>query len=263
MCFGLFRSDAELKALQERLDAALSSNAGIQSKLDTITKSAKEIIVQNTSLMEEHKKILAEDAVIRAAAYMTGTAVPSWLDTTQVPYEPSIRIEENNQVYHVNIRAQDMYAYSPSLMKAVLTFILKGKTDDETFRNIWKFVITRCEYRYDLDESWEFAVVTFFRMMGDCEDTTILFTVLCRLCGIPADKIFNAVGWYRTGDGQNVGHSYPIVLLSDGKWYIMETTLTNWSDSYNAKLFKGSQYTADWGVANWIHAGKIRTGLQI
>jgi len=94
----------------------------------------------------------------------------------------------------------------------------------------------------------------------NCEDGTILFLTLARISGIKADSIFNACGWFYTNDGRKFGHSFPIAKMSDGKWYVFETTL----DFIPSKpmLFKGSNYSADWGVHNWKFGGMIKNKVN-
>ncbi len=89
-----------------------------------------------------------------------------------------------------------------------------------------------------------------------CEDGTILFVTLARIAGVPADKVFNALGWFYSADGRSkFGHSFPIAQMTDGKWYIFESTLDVVPKF--PKLFKGSNYDAAWGVHNWKYDGQI------
>ncbi len=90
-----------------------------------------------------------------------------------------------------------------------------------------------------------------------CEDGTILFVTLSRIAGVPADKVFNALGNVYTKTGKVAfGHSWPIAQMSDGKWYIFESTL----DFVPSKPmpFIGSLYSAEWGVHNWKYDGIIK-----
>jgi len=95
----------------------------------------------------------------------------------------------------------------------------------------------------------------------NCDDLTILFVTLCRIAGVPANRVFNATGWYITTTGQKLGHSFPIVKLDDGKWYVCETT---WSYMRTdvPKRFLGSNYDASWGVSNWEFIGKVKPGYK-
>ena len=131
---------------------------------------------------------------------------------------------------------------------------------DDKIKSINEFVTREHRYAFDVSENWQFPVVTYFRRRGDCEDTTILFVTLARIAGVTADRIFNVVGYMKRYNGERVLHSYPIVKMKDGKWYIFETTLTSPS---KPKLFKGSRYTADYGVSNWMFKGGLKEGLQV
>ena len=83
-----------------------------------------------------------------------------------------------------------------------------------------------------------------------CEDGTTYFVTLCRIAGVPANRVFNAVG--KMG---NIGHSFPIVKMEDDKWYIMETTID--FVPKHPMLFRGSKYRAVYGVYNWKFSGGI------
>ena len=101
-------------------------------------------------------------------------------------------------------------------------------------------------------------------IVHNCEDGTILFLDACRMCGIPADKVFNTIG--NTSFGY---HSYPIVWMdvedlvgtaSEGQgkgWYIYETTLDFLPTS--PKKLKGSNYWCEGGLQNWKYFGVVRT----
>ena len=172
------------------------------------------------------------------------SVIPKWLDSSQIPYEPVIETEGENVV----LKPQDIYMETASIRD--IAFGWRGLSTDQKLLNIWKFVINALTYAYDKDDNWQPPIVTFARKKGDCEDGTILFIALCRVAHVRAESIFNACGLY---DGK-YGHSYPVAKMSDGKWYIFETTLDNVPAA--PKLFKGSNYTADWGYANWKYAGK-------
>lgn len=189
---------------------------------------------------------------------------PEWLEESNDIYKPSIKVAEKGSLYNINIGTKDIYSISPSLEKVVEDKGFRNLVNlDERLWNIWSYVTDRVTYAYDQDEGWEYPTTTYYRMKGDCEDSTILFVTLCRMSGIKPDSVFNVCGWWKMSDGSNVGHSFPIAKNSDGKWYVYETTLPSINASYKPKLFKGSNYTADWGISNWLYFGRIKNGNQI
>jgi len=185
---------------------------------------------------------------------------PKWLNTDVLPYQPLIQVLEKSgssvSKHYVKIRPQDLYVCSPSLVKLVKDMKWRELEHDKKLRSIWIYIITNYHYAFDESENWQYPVTTFFRREGDCEDTTTLFVTLCKIAGVPADKVFNATGWFYPKTGGRIGHSFPIAQMSDGKWYVFESTLT--SIPMNPKLFKGSEYDASWGVSNWKFAGRIK-----
>ncbi len=196
--------------------------------------------------LEEYKIWEDEEMYIKA---------PSWLDTSIFPYKPFVSIEEGK--FHLD-DPRDIYTSSRTLAKIARKW--RKIPYDQRLMTIWYFVIDALKYAYDVYEDWQFPQVTYYRKYGDCEDGTILFVTLCRLAGIHCDKVFNACGYYKSGSTK-YGHSFPIAQMSDGKWYIFETTL-DWHPR-SPILFKGSNYDASWGLCNWAYYGKIKNGDQI
>jgi len=170
-------------------------------------------------------------------------------------YKPVITSEIDN--FHVDANLmyplEGLYKYR---------FIWETKSHDQKLVDIWRFVIKQVTYVFDKVESWQFPVETLARARGDCEDSTILFVALARAAGIPEDSVFNACGWWNMND-QKIGHSWPIAKMEDGKWYIFESTLDVEPKPTIPKLFKGSPYKAEWGLANWVFSGAIKDGQPI
>lgn len=83
---------------------------------------------------------------------------------------------------------------------------LEGKTDFETVQNIMKYVYKtyppRLYYKHDKSETWnrpsktliEFEFSTYKRKKEsigtDCDDYAILLYSLCRVAGVPVDKLY-------------------------------------------------------------------------
>jgi len=213
--------------------------------------SHKELETENRRLLNEN--ICLREALDECQNYQEPEK-PDWLDDSQLPYEPLIEIEGEK----IKLLPQDIYMECRTLREKALKW--RELPLNERLWEIWKFVIVSLKYKYDKEENWLPPIVSLVRGWGDCEDGTILFITLARLAHIDSDKVFNACGWYHE-DSQKFGHSYPIAKMEDEKWYIFETTLDSIPGS--PKLFEGSNYTADWGVANWQYAGVIKDGNQI
>jgi len=251
----------KIKELNQMIEAQkllmqnyIDENKSLEDELSAINSLLEATLNTVKNLSDEIKKLKEP----------TYAPKPEWLDENGDVYKPSIKVFERGSQYNVNIMPKDIYAISPSLESIVSDNGWRLVTDlDDLLWRIWSYVTDRITYAYDQDESWEYPTTTYYRMKGDCEDSTILFVTLCRLCGIKSDGIFNVTGWWHMSDGSNVGHSYPIAKNKDGKWYVYETTLPSINASYKPKLFKGSNYTADWGCSNWLYSGRIYGQNQI
>jgi len=186
---------------------------------------------------------------------------PEWLDLSKSSYQPKREIlRKDGKVERVSYKPCDLYVVTPTIKKIVLDNKWYLLSHDKKLMKIWAYVIKRVKYQYDFLEDWRYAIITNNYRKGDCEDGTILFITLCRAAGIPANKVFNACGWYYTSSGR-FGHSFPIAQMSDGKWYVFESTLDFVPSK--PKLFKGSNYSADWGVHNWMFDGKIKPEYKV
>jgi len=74
-----------------------------------------------------------------------------------------------------------------------------GVDDDETVINVLQAVIHRISYvmdqtRWSMPEYWQTAEETLTLNTGDCEDGAVLLYVLCRLKGVPPEKMLLFAG---------------------------------------------------------------------
>jgi transglutaminase-like putative cysteine protease len=184
--------------------------------------------------------------------------IPSWLDTAQYVYTPKIALPEGLVEL---LDPCEIYA-SNNVLKGICQVNLQNKSLDEKLIWIWYFVIDALTYMYDVNEDWQFPIVTYYKKKGDCEDGTILFVEICKQAGIKADSVFNCCGWFTQGT-QKFGHSFPIAKMQDGKFYVFETTIDYHPRTDQLVLFKGSPYDASWGLCNHRFKGKIINGDQI
>jgi len=188
----------------------------------------------NIKIKELENQIISEDDSVK----------PTWLNSSVSPYIPVVEVEGDD----VALTPQDIYMECPTLRDVAIPW--RSLSQDQKLNEIWKYVINAITYSYDADDNWQTPIVTVKRKKGDCEDGTILFITLCRLAHVRAESVFNACGLYDA----KYGHSYPVARMSDGKWYVFETTLDYVPSS--PQLFKGSKYTGEWGYANWKFAGQ-------
>lgn len=247
----------KIKELEKERDELGNKIASITEELYVTKKELDETDKILDGTLATLKKISDELKLLKEPNF---AEKPEWMEVTNDIYKPSIEIVAKGSIYNINIMPKDIYAISPTLETIVEERGWRTLPQDQKLWQIWSFVTDRCDYEYDAGESWEYPTTTYYRRKGDCEDTTILFVTLCRISNVKPDSIFNVIGWWHMSNGTNVGHSYPIVRNEDGKWYVYETTLPSINASYQPKLFKGSNYTADFGMSNWLYSGRIKNG---
>jgi transglutaminase-like putative cysteine protease len=182
---------------------------------------------------------------------------PNFLENGKV-YKPSIRLEDGT--YMVVYEPRVMYHLSDILIDKVKHW--RTLSEYEKLLKVWEYVVKALKYEYDKTDNWQFPDVTVIREKGDCEDGTVLLVSLARAVGIPAHKIFNAIG--PTAFGY---HSFSIAYIDKDSgstltpgWYIFESTLDFMPKQ--PKALVGSQYWIDAGLQNWRYAGAIKSGFM-
>ena len=213
---------------------------------------------QITVVMEKNKEYAA--FIVALTAQKAPTVKPDFL-TSNITYLPKILVADEEKDILLSLSPRDIYTTS-----TVITEIIKAhnwkelylKDKQQCAYQIWDFVIKSITYEVDKGENWRYSTTTIYKQTGDCEDGTILFIDLCREAGFRADEIFNGVGYF-TVAGKKYCHSFPILNYGDG-WYIYESTL-NVTPSKPMKLL-GSNYTCDYGCANWLFYGYIKGGTM-
>jgi len=226
----------ELEEKQQTVKAQLAEVRKLMSKIALLTEEQQEFETQVVELQQEIEERVGKinelqeilDRLEEPVAQM-----PVWLDGRQSAYVPYIQIPKVDEGYRVS-NPTNIYTESNALYHLIDGQEIRGFKTYDKLMEIWDFVVYAAGYKSDVGDNWQPHIITLVREGGDCEDTTIVFLDACRMVGIPADKIFNAVG--PTSFGY---HSYPIVYLteedilgtlveSNGEgWYIFETTLRN------------------------------------
>lgn len=233
----------ELKAKNEELAKKVSQ---LQVAVGVLSSNSDELEAQVKSLT---------DAPV---------AAPSWLNQKERPYMPIVIIASD---YYLPLsHSQDIIARTYQIKKVVdEQGWRKLKTDEEKLDAVWEYVKTNVYYRLEKRENFQFPVVTLVRREGDCDDSTDLFIALARESGVPADKVFAALGYVKDGPIE-IGHDYPIALYK-GRWCVFECTMGR-NNPDVPLYFKGSNYRspnkgAIRGVYNDVFAGVIKGAEQL
>lgn len=105
--------------------------------------------------------------------------------------------------------------HSPTEELSALASKLKKNVDyDEQAILVLNWVAKNIRYVPDstvwkMSEYWQTASETLQKKTGDCEDGGILIYVLCRLCGIPKNRLFIDAGDVdEPGTNTTVGHAW-------------------------------------------------------
>lgn len=154
--------------------------------------------------------------------------------------------------------------------------IKKGKSDDETVMNVLKYVKKNLKYIPDILgafqrlEYWQNAQETINEWKGDCEDGAVLIYVLCRLKGIPANRLYLIAGDVNGGGHAFTAYKpthypYNFTVLDWCYWYsdlaidkrhlfsIMDKEIEEWVPNFkknNWDRIENSNYYKIWFAVN-------------
>ena len=99
---------------------------------------------------------------------------------------------------------------------------LQGVAREETIWNCWDWVCRNIKYKSERGDVWHTPSEAMKMGKSDCEEEAFTLCSLLRAFGLSPDEVFVAVGTYgRFGDG----HAW-CVLLEDGKYWVLEATLS-------------------------------------
>jgi len=147
------------------------------------------------------------------------------------------------EVIKRNAKLEDTIQFLPQAVKRVawqvkkIAPLLKGKTLEETCRNIWEKFYTRI--RYCKDEQGKEQIrsprATWWGRKGDCDDFTVLISACLYNLGIR--HIFRIMA---QTEEKGFQHIYPVVITPEGKEIIIDCVLPkfNYEVPYIQKIDK-------------------------
>lgn len=126
---------------------------------------------------------------------------------------------------------------------------------ENTAVNIQRWIVDNINYTPDkvtwqTDEKWQTAKETYSLKKGDCEDGAILFLVLCRKAGIPANRVRIVAGDVKGG-----GHCWSEFLIAPFSYvmdwcYWPDTSDMNRRKAYILGKAGGGNYYKIWFMCN-------------
>jgi len=135
----------------------------------------------------------------------------------------------------------------------------------KSLKDVWTIRIryVRDNYQYNgcLDV-WQFPEETSQLGAGDCDDSTAFRVAVAKSLGLEKDfGLFMAVGFYINSKGQRFGHAFPVMITSNGEWYILEAT----SNKYSPVRYPNKHYEIHylWDENYAWQIGKYKFGGQV
>ena len=121
-------------------------------------------------------------------------------------------------------------------------------SNDTKAKVLFEWVRANIIYKSDLliwkvKEYWQPAEVTLFKRTGDCEDGAILLYVMCRLAGVPSNRLF-----LFCGDVEGGGHCW---LAYKPNKYPINFVFLDW-------CYWPSSKSMAWRDKFWVDGQKIR-----
>lgn len=121
----------------------------------------------------------------------------------------------------------------------------------EMIYGCFDWVCRNIRYRSERGDVWHFPAEAIHIGHGDCEESSFIACSLLRACNISPDEIFVALGTYGRGY-----HAW-CTLLDSGKYWVLETTLSQALDSIPEQVYPYEP----WILFNDVHAIELRSGF--
>ena len=253
---------SNLDKCDKALTKATSENSKLQAEFDKLQTEYRVVLDKNKKLNDRLKaleiveppyKIPTDIIDTSKFAYLPYTLIYYWNPATKKIASRKLQVTVSK---FYRMWTDEMYKYFRNAIKDCKTF-------DEKVIKLRDVITSRTTYKYDLSgnglhagENWRYPTETFYGRIGDCEDSTSLWVTACHICGLPADRVFNATGEYRLGNN-TAGHSFGIAKFDDGKWYVIETT-----SIIPKQLLKGhpNYFITGFlnGLSNWALSGQAK-----
>jgi len=170
---------------------------------------------------------------------------------------------KNKRYYYTFKNAQDYFTSSDELPRRELQRAKANTgTHFERFSKIIRHISKNHKYEYDSwkfgeTENWENIDSLIITKTADCETANILAVKLCRMAGIPANKIFVTVGeYYNPKLKKQFGHAWTVFQDTKGVWWVGDATngmltVTPWTSVKD-------KYYAIWGLFNDVFSCKLK-----
>jgi transglutaminase-like putative cysteine protease len=243
---------SELEAL---LDTEIDNYNFMKEQYESMHKTKNELLEE----LETYKKV---EVPFTIPTDIIDTSKQPYLPSTLIYYyDPKLKKVQTKSVQvtpskYYRMWTDEMYMFFRNAIKTCNTF-------DEKVVKLRNTIKSMVDYKSDLSqnglnsgENWRFPIETFYGKIGDCEDTTSLWVTACHICGLPADRVFNATGEYKLANGM-IGHSFGLAKMDSGDWYVIETTST----IPKQKLLGSKEYFIRGflnGLSNWEMSGKAK-----
>jgi len=235
-----------------------------QGRIETLSEEQQRLFDENSML---HRLVdsLRQDYEELKNEYANCEKKPNLPDelyeTDNVYRGQRVLYFKNGKITYTLPKMQDYFLVSKELMltQAKLAGIRDGDSDYDKFVKAVRHVQRKFKYRKDIDkygyeENWEPIENVVHTGVGDCESLSMLVVMICRHSGVPANKVFMAVGiYYDPVNDAQFGHAWPV--FREGVWYVGEPTsycpVRRWE---NVKV----KYHALWGLGNDVFSCKIK-----
>jgi transglutaminase-like putative cysteine protease len=217
------RLENELSELDTKLEIETDNYLFMKEQFESVQKLKNELLEELDSLKHvvPDYEIPHEIIDVNNFAYLPSTLIYYYDTRTKGIATKSVPVTISK---YYRMWDDNMYQFFRNAVK-------NCKTMDEKFIKLRDVIKAKVTYQHDVTargitgENWRFPLETFYGEVGDCEDTTVLWVTACHICGLPADRFFNATGDYK-GAGGTFGHSWGIAKFNDGSWRVIETTST-------------------------------------
>ena len=243
----------------------MKENINLKAEIISLKERIKQLEQEAQTYVKELEDITAKlTSCETSLSYLiTKPKLHDELYETDRVYRGNRVFYTKDQTYKYTLpKIQDYFKCSEEMIKKEIQ--KAGITPDMTmldkFRKASYYVAQNYTYMFDahkfgVEENWEPIENLIVTKRGDCETMSMLVVMMCRVSGIPSNKVFMADGLYVTPESE-FGHAFPVLWAEDGKWYVGEPTNRRFTVQTWEKLrFK---YVCLWGMGNDQYSVKIK-----
>lgn len=238
--------DIEIKNLNKEVIKLIQEN-------EELSQIIVDIRDENINLKLEIKKFKEEDLSLPGEIFESNNVLRG-----------NVLVWTKQKIYLKKLeKLQDYFISGPIIQTLVKDAGIKNNMIDfNKFTKCLNYVQNNFSYMYDIDkfdenDVWEDSINLIITKKADCETLSKLVVEMCRMSGVPADKIFMGIGTFSSST-DSFGHAF-VMFYDEEIWWIGEATLPKATSPTTWESVKNN-YIVNYGIGNDKFSGLFLGG---